>query len=333
MSTIKDVARLAGVSVATVSRVLNGEKIVTSQTAERVQQAIQKLDYNPNMLGRNLRKAQTRKILVLIPTMSNQFYSKVIRGIESEAQQSEYYPMVCATHGNPLAEEKYLTLLRTKLVDGVIFLNSTLPADEITALGERYPIVQCCEYLDGSDTSSVMVDNEQAGYEAVTSLIKAGHRRIMFLGSSDRCFSSEKRLMGYRRALQTHSIPIQDDYILLDTFSYKSGIRSADRMLSLPERPTAIFAVADSIAIGVIKRLLEKGYKVPRDCSIIGFDNVSIAEMYTPSLSTVAQPQFALGSNAFSLLLEKMHDLSSPNKQISLACTLICRETTENKGE
>lgn len=327
MATIREVAKEAGVSVATVSRVLNGGRSVAEDTAARVMAAIEKLDYSPNMLGNNLRKARTQHILVLLPSVSNQFFSKILRGIEEEAKRMQYYITVCMTQAESETEKRYLSLLRTRQADGVIFLSTTLPPEELTALSRCFPVVQCCEYIAGSRTAYVAVDDEQAGYDAVCALIGKGHRRIAFLGSNQPGLSSERRLAGYLRALREHQIPDEKAYVLQDTYSFNSGLRSLERLLELEPRPTAVFAVADSVALGLLRGLHEKGIRVPEEMAVIGFDDIAVASFFIPSLSTVSQPQSELGRQAFRLLYDKICDPNAADKTVVLPHRIILRET------
>ena len=327
MATIRDVAREAGVSVATVSRVLNAEHVVSPKTVSKVQDAMKKLHYTPNMLGTHLRRKSTNDILVLIPNTSNQIYNRILRGIQTEAQQLRYNVMVCPTNGDKAMEDRYLSLLKTKLADGAIFFSSTLSAQEMNQLAESFPVVQCCEKIPDSITSFVSVHNEDAGYDAVSALIAKGHRKIAFIGSGQGVLSSAEREAGYRRALCDHGIPICEAYLLHDTFSYNSGMRSAEKLLSLPDRPTAIFAVADTVALGALRFLLSHGIRIPEDMAVIGFDDISFSAVYTPSLSTVSQPQLALGEQAMQLLAEKLRDPRAPDSTVLLPHKLLLRET------
>lgn len=327
MATIKEVAKAAGVSVATVSRVLNNEQVVAAQTAERVKAAIERLDYSPNMLGNSLRKSRTDSVLVLLPTLSNQFFSRILRGIEQEAKKRRYNVMICMTGADRETEEKYLAMLKTRRADGVIFLASTLEGEALTALAKRYPVVQCCEYTAGSQTPFVAIDNEKAGYDATAALIGRGHRNIAFLGANRDTVSSEERRRGYLKALAEAGIPPREENILLEGYGFDSGIRSAARLLAREEKPTAVFAAADSIAIGLIRGLTEAGCRVPEDMAVIGCDDIAVASFMTPSLSTIAQPQQELGSYAMRLLAEKIQDLSCADRSILLAHRLIFRET------
>lgn len=327
MATIRDVAREAGVSVATVSRVLNEEHVVSPKTVSRVREAMHRLHYTPNMLGTHLRRKSTNDILVLIPNTSNQIYNRILRGIQTEAQQRGYNVMVCPTGADRAMEERYLTLLKTKLADGAIFLSSTLSAQEMNRLARSFPVVQCCERIPGSATSFVSVRNEEAGYDAVSALIAKGHRKIAFLGSSQGVLSSEEREQGYRRALSGHGIPLCEAYLVRDTYSYNSGMRSAEKLLALPDRPTAIFAVADTVALGALRFLLSHGVRIPEDIAVIGFDDISFSAVYTPSLSTVSQPQLALGEHAMQLLAEKLQNPQVPDRTVLLPHRLLLRET------
>jgi len=326
MATIKEVAKAAGVSVATVSRVLNNEQVVALETVERVKAAIEALDYSPNMLGNSLRKSKTDTVLVLLPTLSNQFFSKILRGIEEEAKKYRLNVLIGMTDGDREIEEKYLTMLKTRRVDGAIFFSSTLEGEELTALAKRYPVVQL-EYVEGSETSYVSIDNEAAGYEAVSALIRMGHRNIAFLGVKQNIVSSGERKNGYLRALKEAGISPREENIIEDSYSFKSGMRSAEKLWKRADPPTAVFAVADSIAIGLVKGLQKLGCRVPEDISVIGFDNIAVAEFMTPSLSTVSQPQKELGIHAMRLLEKKIQDLNCADKSVVLAHTLILRET------
>ena len=181
IATIRDVAERAGVSVATVSRLLNGEGSVRASTAARVRAAIEELRYTPNLLGRNLRQGATHKIIVLLNTLSNQFYSRVVKGIEEAARKRSYTVMVCMTHGDRELEESYLNLLKNRLVDGAVLLSVEQDGGVLSKALAGFPAVQACEPQAGFDAPSVSIDNEQAAYEAACYLLDKGHRRIAFL--------------------------------------------------------------------------------------------------------------------------------------------------------
>lgn len=334
MSTIKEVARLAKVSVATVSRVINDDPVVKSSTRVQVLDAISKLNYTPNLLGRNLRQVRTNKILVLIPSISNQFYSKIISAMERTAKSNGYRVLVCMTHNDPSTEREYIDMLTARVADGIIFLSSGLSGKEMNSLAAAYPIVQCCEYIDGSDTDTVIIDNEQAAYDAVAYLLDKGHRSVAFFGSVTKYTSGILRERGYRRALadRTHGgadAGPDGEYIFLDDYSYPGGQRMTAEYLKRKDRPDAIFCISDSIAIGCIRELTDRGIGVPGDIAVIGFDDTSVAKVYCPAISTVAQPQEDTGILAMELLLDRIRKTKSSPRTRVLPHRLVLRETTK----
>lgn len=327
MATIKDVARVAGVSVATVSRVLNASENVRPETVEAVKRAIEELDYHPNFLGRTLRRLETMKILVMVPTISNQFYSRVIRGIQSVARQNGYHVMLGITESDPVGEQEYVEMARRKLVDGVIFLHATLSASEITELAKSCPAAFANECIPGAEVSAVSIDNLQAGYDAAEFLIRNGHRSIAFVSAGELYGSSSLRREGYCKALADAGIGVNTKLFLDEGLTFKAGRRAAERLMKDISLPDAVFAVSDSAAIGLISTLEEKGIQVGKDISVMGFDNNQIAEYFIPALTTVSQPQFEIGQKAMELLIEKVHDLTGETKQIVLPHRLEIRDS------
>lgn len=330
--TIKEVAAMAKVSVATISRVINNDPAVTPATRERVLQVIEEMDYQPNLIGRHLRRSQTKKVIVLIPSISNQFYSKIITRIETTARNYGYKIMVCMSHSDKETELEYIEMLTTKVVDGMIFLSSKLDAKEMSAIAQKYPVVQCCEYIEGSQTDIVSIDNEKAAFDAVSILLEQGHSSIAFFGAKEKYNSGILREKGYHRALQEHGIKIDEKYLFFDGYSYPSGERMAMELLSLSKRPSAVFCVSDSIAIGCIKKLIDCGIKVPEEISVMGFDDTSIAKMYNPAISTVAQPQVEIGEMAMELLIKNMTENRKTISFNFLPHHLVLRETTRIAG-
>lgn len=310
MATIKEVAKLSGVSVATVSRVINKSDSVTEKTKIKVLDAIDKLGYNPNLLGRNLRQSKTYKILVLLPTVSNAFYSRIVSSIEKTAALSGYNTMLCVTGSDAEKENRYLDLLKTKLVDGAIFLTCEQSAEEISELAVDFPVVQCCEMVENSNTAFVGIDNYKAAYEAVKYLQEIGHRKIAFVGVKNGYVSADIRLKGYLDAMKDADMPVLDGFVSLkESYSYRYGEEACRELLSLKERPTAVFTVADSLAIGFIRTLHSNSIETGKEMSVIGFDDTAMAKMYIPSITTVAQPRALIGEKAVELLLEQMECL------------------------
>lgn len=337
MATIKDVARLAGVSVATVSRVLNGEVVVAEQTKAQVNSAITTLHYSPNLLGRNLRRLETKKILVILNTISNQFYSGVVKGIEECAGKQGYTVMVCMTHGDKKLEENFLKLLRTRLVDGAIFLTTETDGASLDEQLAGLPVVQACEPQISFHTPSVSIDNEKAAYEAACYLIEKGHRKIAYLGAEGVYPSSRLREKGYLRALLAHGIKPRADWLLSEGFSFNAGIRAAMRLLSSADAdkallPTAIFCVSDSCAAGVIKTMAEHNVRTPEDISVMGFDDTQLSQVYIPAITTTRQPRYDLGFKATELLLLLMANTSEPMDNLEQPVLLLPHEIVERES-
>lgn len=331
MSTIKDVARLAGVSVATVSRLMNGGDNVREDTAKRVRAAIEQLNYSPNLLGRTLRQGETKKILVLLNTISNQFYSRVVKGIEESARKKGYTVMVCMTHGDASLEEDYLRLLKTRLVDGAIFLTVEQEGPFLNETLAGFPVVQACEPKEGFFAPSVSIDNEKAAYEAMCYLIKKGHHEIAFFGAGGIYGSSLKRKDGYLRALAEFGISVRKEWILEEGFSVNAGIRAADRLLKTIKLPTAVFCISDSVAAGAIRAFSEKGVSVPERLSVMGFDNTQISDVFIPSITTTKQPQYEIGTEAMELLFEQIEQSNTARTAVILHHEIIERDSVKER--
>lgn len=331
MATIKEVTKAAQVSVATVSRVLNHDRNVAPQTRERVMEVIARTGYTPNVLGRNLRKRNTDRILVLIPSLSNQFLSGVIRGMESEARERGLQVMISATHNDSDAERGYLELLQNRSVDGMILLGSTLPEEELSCHAQRYPLVMCSEWKEGTTLSAAGIDNFQAGFDAVTALLTGGRRKIAMV-SNETVDSARLRTAGYRAALEKAGIPCEEAYIVNHyEYTYRAGMRACRKLMELPEPPDAIFAVSDELAAGVCKELLSREMVPGREVDVFGFDNTTMSRVVTPSISTVSQPRKKIGETAVMLLAEKMEDPSAPSRIVQLPHELILRESTRKQ--
>ncbi len=327
-ATIKDVAKEAGVSVATVSRVLNGTDRVRSETIEAVQSAIEKLNYHPNFLGRTLRRLETMKILVVLPTISNQFYSRVVRGIQEIAKHNGYHVMLVTTENDTEAETEYIEMVRRRLLDGIIFLFSSLSGEQIERLAQECPVVVASETIPGLHAvSSVTIDNRKAGYEAARFLLENGCRRIAYLSAGSIYGSSAARGRGVKDALRDAGVNISPELFLDEGLTFKAGRRAVQRIMDMPELPDAVFAASDAAAIGVMHTLSEHGLVTGRDISVMGFDNNSIAEYYNPSLTTVAQPQMEIGRKAMELLLQKIKDPDSAVEQVLLPHQLVVRDS------
>lgn len=335
MATIKDVAKLAGVSVATVSRVINDEENVKAETKQKVKEAIKTLHYSPNLLGRNLRRSQTMSVLVLLPTLSNPFYAGVIKGLKSRAEEIGYQIMIGITDSEEEIEERSIKMLTNRLVDGVILFSPRLNVKLLNKVAKQYPIVQCSECVEHSQTSKVTIDNKKAAYEVTQYLIQLGHKKIALLSNDEGFTSAKLREEGYREALRQHNLSIEKDWIRYTEYSYLGGQKACIELLALENKPTAIFAIADSMAVGVVRQLIECGIKVGEEIDVVGFDDTSLTKIYTPTITTISQPRFEMGKAAMQLLINKIEDINNADECLILPHQLKIRESTKmkNRGE
>lgn len=326
---IKEVAVLAETSVATVSRVLNEDTHVSQSTRQRVLEIIEVTGYKPNLIGRNLRTLHSEKILVMMPTTSNPYYSRVMQGIEHRASLSGYDTLFVITHRVPENERRYLDLVLTKQVDGIIVLASTLDGQEMNQIAGEYPFVQCGAYTIGDNISYACIDNVRAAYEAVSYLIKTGNRRVGIInGPYSRTYEVEREA-GYKQALAEAGIPLRDDYIRSCEYSHIDAYECCSELMGLNDPPTAIFTSSDQMAAGVVRYLMKHQLIAGRDVDVFGFDNSFISDMFYPAISSVSQPGYELGKVAFDLLLEKINDIHSISKGIVLNYKLELRDTTK----
>ncbi len=334
MAKILDVAKLAGVSVATVSRVMNGVESVQPSSVEAVNRAIEELQYKPNSIGRNLRRAETNRILVLQPSIANPFFSRVVRGIEAEAREAGYQIMLCDSDNDPDREQMYLDMLECRVADGAIFITSCKEPSAYKSIAQRHPVIHCCEFYDDNTLSSVTMDNVAAAKDAIEYLIGAGHRRIGFLSAYNKYLTVGQRYRGYLQALEGAGItadpalcletgPIHDDQIWDQTLKCAAGFAR------MKNPPTAIFCSSDMVAIAAIHALKAEGLRVPEDISVMGFDDIDIASLFDPGITTVYIPKHAIGRDAFRLLLKRREHPGSPTERIIAEHSVVVRSSTK----
>ena len=248
-------------------------------------------------------------VLVLVNTIANNFYAKLVRGIEDAARISGYNVMICATHGDRAIEDAYLQLLLNKAVDGAVFTSTTLPEAELLLLNERYPLVLCDEHYVNEALTYVGIDNETAAYEAGGHLVQQGRKRIVHV-SVDNCNQTTLgRLCGYKRALAESGILFDPKLLLFGNYGYRVAYAKMDALLHSGTKADAAFAVSDRMAAASINAAQAHGMRVPQDFAVIGFDNTDITNIYNPTISTVSQSQQAMGHTAMELLVRKMENL------------------------
>jgi len=327
MANIQEVAQKAGVSVATVSRVLNNNATVSPQTRFRVETSIKELNYEPSMLGRNLRNSESRLLLVLIPSISNPFYTEIINGIENTALDNNYNILLCETDSNPERENIYFNMIKNKLADGIISMDPAVNMQKLNDLAKNYPIIQCSEYEEGGFIPYVTINNELAAYHAVKHLIKLGNKKIALINSDEKFLYASQRRNGYEKALKEFNLPINKEWIYnTKQLNFENGVQAMRMLLQLNEKPSAIFAVSDTLAIGALKEINVRGLNVPDDIAIIGFDNISFSNMTNPTLTTIAQPMYKMGCTAADMLINSIK--GDKVESILLDHELITRQTT-----
>lgn len=332
--TIYDVAREANVSMATVSRVVNNNPNVKPQTRKKVFDAIEKLGYRPNAVARGLASKKTTTVGVVIPDISNAIFAEVARGIEDIANMYHYNIILCNADKKKEKEIRVINTLLEKQVDGLLFMGGAVTDEHIQAFKtSTVPIVLCATTDEREMYPSVDIDHEAAARDAVRALIRQGHRRIaMISGSLQDPSNGYARFQGYKTALQEAGLSVDEDLVRIGNYRYESGVETARYFLEQNPRPTAIFAANDEMAIGAIHAIQDAGFRVPEDISVISVDNIRMASMVRPQLTTVAQPMYDIGAVAMRLLTKLMNKESVQNERVILQHELINRQTVAHLG-
>jgi LacI family transcriptional regulator len=307
--TIYDVAREASVSMATVSRVVNGNPNVKPATRKKVLEVIDRLGYRPNAVARGLASKKTTTVGVVIPDISSTFYAELARGIEDIATMYKYNIILSNSDQNKDKELHLLNTMLGKQVDGIVFMGGNITEEHVQEFEKSpVPIVLAASVESSKKIASVNIDYAQATYDAVTSFVEKGHKVIaLVLGSLEEPINSEHKLEGYKRALADAGISFKEELVIEGDYTYESGMESFDKLMELDEKPTAIFVGSDEMAIGVIHSAEDKGFKVPDDFEIISSDNTKLTLMVRPQLTTVVQPLYDIGAVAMRLLTKYMN--------------------------
>ncbi|MFL0245369.1 LacI family DNA-binding transcriptional regulator [Candidatus Clostridium stratigraminis] len=304
-ASIKDVAKEAGVSIATVSRVLNDVDVVNEDTKKKVQDAIKKLGYRPNIIARSLKTQKSRTIGIIIPDISNQFYPEIVRGAEDVSNIYNYNIMLCNTDLDPDKEMEYLRVLKEKMVDGVIYMSNSLEAEMINLIKELELPTVLVETTDKENTfPSVTIDNEKAAIDAINYLVKKGNKKIAYIGShEDAVNAAAYRFAGYRAALKKNNLELKDELCSFGGLKPQDGYEGIKKILENNEIE-AVFCASDELAMGAINALRDMGRKVPEEIDVVGFDNIYSAAYFYPKLTTVEQPMYDMGSVGMRMLIK-----------------------------
>lgn len=301
--SIKEVAKLAGVSTATVSRAINTPDKLSESTFDKVQEAIAKTGYAPNRLAQSFRRGRTNLIMVVLPSVGDPFFTAVMRGIRRVAKDKAYSVVIEETQGNTMTADEIGAMLVSNQTDGVILLASLSPfGTEILSARSRrrIPIVVGCECISPELTvlPSVQINNVAAGSDATQHLIEHGHTHIAMISGQPSSLLTKDREMGYRQAMHKAQLPVMDGWVVDGELSISGARAATKQLLNHPNRPTAIFCANDEMAIGCLNTIKSAGLDVPQDISVIGFDDIRYAEVTDPPLTTIRQPAEHIGERA-----------------------------------
>ncbi len=329
LATIEDVAAIAGVSIATVSRAINEPTKVADETRRRVNDAIARTGYTTNAMARSLRMRRSNMILILAPDVGDPNFSNILVGLETEASKRGYGVLIGNTQNDPERESDYLRFISSNQADGMILLTGHLPFGHAQPGQETRlpPMVAVNEPVANSDIPFVGVDNFEGARLAAEHLISQGHRRIAFIGRSGSRAVNQLRERGYRAALEGAGIAIEPLLILDGDGTTESGRQATEHMFVRDVLPTAFLCVNDATALGVIIALTARRYDLPRQFSVMGFDDISFASFVTPSLTTMKQPRLRIGEAAMDMLLGLLEGNRPDRNSVLLRSELIVRNS------
>mgnify|MGYP001279747359 CR=1 FL=1 len=334
MVTIKDIAKLAGVSPSTVSRVVSNHPRISLDTSRKVKQIMDELGYHPNMMAKSLVSKTTNTLAILLPRpaeelFQNDFFGELLRGILTQANRAGYDMLLTTATGEHDEIETVSRLVRGRRVDGVILLSSRVNDPIVAFLASSdFPFVLIGRSESHPDVLSINNDNKQAAYDATQHLITQGHERIGFVSGPANLTVSNDRLQGYRQALEAYKLPIRSDWTVEGEFLQESGYRAMSLIMSLPERPTALVVIDDVVAFGVLRGLTELGYKVPEDISLVSFNNIALSELATPPISSIDIGTYQLGYTAAQTLIRAINEETIHQKQLIIPHRLMVRESS-----
>jgi len=329
MTTIYDVAARAGVSAATVSRVLNNGGNVTPDTVARVRKAVGELGYRPNAVARNLRRRQTRVWGLIISDIENPFFTGMVRGVEDAAHQAGYSLVLCNSDDEAAKEQSYVQVALAERMAGVIITPSNEAETDLTPLLEQgVPVVAVDRRLHRHEVDTVVADNVRGARLAADHMVASGCRRLACITGPTQTTTAQERLDGFRASLGAAGLEVIDELVVEENFKEDGGYRAAEQLLALPEPPDGLFVANNLMTVGALEAVLDAGVKVPDDLLMVGFDDIPWARLTRPRLSTVEQPVYEMGQEAGQLLAARLGgDVRNP-RTIMLAPGLRVRESS-----
>ncbi len=328
-TSIKDVAREAGVSIATVSRVLNDIDVVNEDTKKKVLDAIKKLGYRPNIVARSLKTQRTKTVGILVPDISSGFYPQIVRGAEDVANIYDYNVILCNSDFDSEKEKEYLRVLKEKMVDGVIYMSSSLQEETLDIINELNLMTVLVETKDKEESlPSVTIDNTKASKEATNYLLNKGLSKIAFVGAkNDNMNAWGERYVGYKEALSDKGIAIDESLVYFGGLKVKNGYEAVEYFEKDNKAYDAVICASDEIAMGVINALRERGKKVPEDVSVVGFNDNIMSSVFYPKITTIKQPSYDMGSVAMRMLIKLLNKRELDESQFVLDYALIERDS------
>ncbi|MFC4779293.1 LacI family DNA-binding transcriptional regulator [Paenibacillus sp. GCM10023252] len=334
MVTIKDVAKVAGVSPSTVSRVVSGHSRISKETSRKVKQIMDEMGYHPNVMAKSLVSKTTNTLAIMLPRPAEElfqdfFFGELLRGILTQSTRAGYDMLLTAATSEHTEHETISRLVMGRRVDGVILLSSRVSDPLISFLGEQsIPSVLIGRPNMHPDFLSVDNDNVQAAYDATQHLIAQGHKRIGFVSGPPNLTVSNDRMEGYVKALRDADLEMRTEWIVEGEFLQESGYRAMSFFMSLPERPTALVVIDDVVAFGVLRGLTELSYKVPEDISIVSFNNIALSELATPPITSIDIGTYQLGYTASQTLIRLIQGEPVHQKRIVIPHRLIVRDSS-----
>lgn len=324
MATIKDVAQLANVSVSTVSKYINGGN-VRGANAQAIADAIETLGFRANPFARNLKNQRNRSIGVLLPDMSVPFFGNVLNALERTVRDHGYHVLISCYGSDHGRERDNLRFLLTNGIDGLIYFPEDVSAMEFYELSANFstPVVQVDRYIQGLSSDTVLVNNAEAAYTAVSRLIGRGNRRVGLISGPKTVLTAKERQIGYLRALSDHAIPYDDALMILGANEFATGYLGFESLMALQEPPTAVFCTNYNITMGLVTAARERGLKIPEELDIFGFDCADICSMMKPPLPVVHQPEQEMGRLAATYLIQRLEGFDGPPRITELACRLL----------
>ena len=328
IATIYSIAKKIGISASTVSRALRNSGYVRKELKEQIFAVAKEMEYEPNLVAVGLLSKQSYSLGLVLPDITNPYFPEIARGVEDAASKNGYNVFLCNTDGITSKEASYLKLLRSKQIDGVIFIAANEdPVGPRRLQKANIPIVLVDRRVD-IQCDYVTADNFRGGFIATRHLLERGHRRIAVVTGPAKLSSSIQRLEGYKAALQDEGVKFSESLVIEGDYQAKGGYASASAFLSMNPRPTAVFVCNDLMAIGLMEAFEQYGVSVPKDCSIVGYDDTMLASVCRPKLTTVSQPKYEMGSLACEIMIDRLKRPDAKLMSEVFMPKLVIREST-----